>query len=247
MLRGADHSGLGEYAVTSIGSNLGACISAGARPKRRGADTRNEDAVAIAEGARARFVAVADAHFGCVASEIALDHVLAAVESWLLRDPPSEDMLAELFFDAGVAVRRETTRPGTAWPESRTTLALAMLSNDTVTWAALGDSYVFISSEDGCARVDRPRSAYLGQQFNLFEVAATISTGSLARSAADAIVVATDGLGDGLDDPDLDLPSIVRGAFDTPGEAAGAAERLVAGALERRAADAVTVAVALAS
>ena len=233
--------------MTSLGSNLGACISAGARPKHREADTTNEDAVAIAEGAAARFVAVADAHFGCVASEIALDHVLAAVESWLLRAPPSGDMLAELFYEAGIAVRQETTRPGTAWPESRTTLALAMVSNDTITWAALGDSCVFISSADGCARVDRPRSAFLGQQFNLFEVAATISTGTLAWSAADAIVIATDGLGEGLENPDSDLPAIVRGALDIPVEAAGAAERLVAGALERKAADAVTVAVALAS
>lgn len=241
-LRGSDHVDLGKHVATSIGSTLALCMSAGAAPKRHAIGALNEDAGAIAVGRRGVVLIVADAHFGYDASELAVDHVLDAIGP----DPPPADLsgdeLVALFFDAGVAVQRETTRPGFAHPNSRTTLALALVSDKAVQWASLGDSCVLLVSDDGCERVDVPRGAYLGQGFDMAEIAATLSTGRASRSDVRGVVLATDGLVDSLGEDGQGVAAVVAAQRRDARDARDLGERLVTGALARGITDAVTVA-----
>lgn len=245
VLRGRDHPRLGAYAVGRVGTSLAVGISAGATAKPSPALDANEDVGAAVKGARADLLVVADGHFGCEASELAVDHVLAA----LGEDPPpadlSDEQLVAIFFDAGVAVQRETTRVGVQHPDSRTTLAFALVADDAVQWAAIGDSCVVVAGNDGGARLDVPRSAYLGDRFGFTDVAATLTRGRCARSSIDCLVLATDGFVDCLVPDGVDVAAIVSGELGSARDAGQIAEALVTLALRQRAGDAVTIAVAL--
>ena len=63
----------------SLGPDLAAGISAGAVEKRRPPVDANEDVCAIATSGHASLLAVADAHSGREAAEIAIEHVIAAL------------------------------------------------------------------------------------------------------------------------------------------------------------------------
>ena len=245
VLYGRDHGALGEHVVSSIGSSLALCTSAGAVPKHGEEASKNEDAGAVAVSAGGALLVIADAHFGSEAAEIAVDVVLDALGANV---PPavSDEELVALFFDVGVAVQRGTSASGSAYSQSRTTLALALVVEDGVRWAALGDSCVVLVTREGCERVDRPRGGYLGQQFDLTEIVATLATGRCDRSRARAVVLATDGL---LALPEYrgDAAVAVRDEYQDERSAPELAERLVLRALEQKTSDAVTVAVGLVS
>ena len=240
LVRGGDHGRLGAYSVETVGTSVALGISAGAHAKP--SLDANEDAGAVVGGARADLLVVADGHFGGEASELAVDHVLAELGD----DPPPADLddarLVELFFDAGLAVQRGTTRAGVTHPNTRTTLAIALVTDATVQWASMGDSCVALATHESAARLDVPRSAYLGQRFALAEVAAALTRGRSPRGPADYVLVASDGLVDVLASDARDLVA----AASSHGGAADAAlitETLLRLALERETRDAVTVAV----
>jgi serine/threonine protein phosphatase PrpC len=219
-------------------------MSAGAKPLSGRAVDGNEDVGAIVRGSRAELLIVADGHFGHEASELAVHHVLEALGDDL---PPADlvdEELVALFFDAGVAVQHETGRFGCPHPESRTTLALALVTDEVVQWAALGDSCVMIAAGDSGVRLDAPRSAYLGSRFHVADVAAAMTRGRVARTASDALVLATDGLVDALGVADMDLATAVLRELGGLVDAERLADSLVQLALEYEAEDAVTVAVA---
>jgi serine/threonine protein phosphatase PrpC len=244
VLRGRDHPTLGQHVIVDIERSLALAMSAGAQS---GDATigRNEDVGAIVVGPRASLLVVADGHFGCEASELAVEFVLTALSA----DPPpadiSDEELVTVFFDAGVAVQRETAHVAHGRPESRTTLALALVSRDAVQWAALGDSCVLVTSQDDGGRLDVPRSAYLGQRFGISEMAAAMTRGRCRRDDVAGLVLATDGLVDSLGREMLDILSGMLSEPPQRGLAGQVAERLVMAALRRRATDALTVAVAL--
>lgn len=244
VLRGRDHPRLGASAVAWDGTSLAVGISAGARAKPSPALDANEDVGAVVKGSRADLLVVADGHFGCEASELAVDHVLAAIGD----EPPpatlSDEQLIAIFFDAGVAVQRETSRVGSLHPDSRTTLALALVADDAVQWAAIGDSCVVVAGNDGGARLDVPRSAYLGHRFGLTDIAAALTRGRRARSSVDCLVLATDGFVDCLVPEDLDVAAVVSDELGSARDPEQVVERLLALALDRDADDAVTIAVA---
>jgi serine/threonine protein phosphatase PrpC len=220
-------------------------MSAGARTKPRPALDPNEDVGAVVSGSRADLLVVADGHFGREASELAVDHVLDMIGD----DPPPADLtdeeLVDLFFDAGVAVHRETSRAGSPHPDSRTTLALALVAGDAVQWASLGDSCVVLAtSEAGATRVDVPRSAYLGYRFAPSDMAAALTRGRAAWNSGHCLVLATDGLVDAVGVDGLDIAAIVSRELGSGADAARTAERLLQLALAGQADDAVTIAVA---
>ena len=240
LVRGRDHRLLGAYSVETVGTSVALGISAGAHAKP--SMDANEDAGAVVRGARADLLVVADGHFGSEASELAVDHVLAELGD----DPPAADLddarLVELFFEVGFAVQRDSTRAGAPHPNARTTLALALVTDATVQWASMGDSCVALATHESAARLDIPRSAYLGQRFALADVAAALTRGRSPRGAADYVLVASDGLVDVLASDAHDLVA----AAASHGGAADAAlitETLLRLALERETRDAVTVAV----
>ena len=245
VLRGRDHPQLGAKAVARVGSSLALAMSAGARAKALPLVDPNEDVGAVVRGSRADLLVVADGHFGREASELAVDHVLEAIGD----DPPptdlSDDELVTVFFDAGLNVQREISRPGCPHPDSRTTLALALVADDAVQWAALGDSCVVLATSDaGAARLDVPRSAYLGYDFAFADVAAALTRGRAAWNSGDCLVLATDGLVDAVGVDGLDIATIVCRELGSGADAARTAERLLQLALARHADDAVTIAVA---
>jgi serine/threonine protein phosphatase PrpC len=244
VLRGRDHPQLGAKAVARVGSSLALAMSAGARAKALPALDPNEDVAAIVHGSRADLLVVADGHFGREASELAVDHVLEAIGD----DPPpadlSDDELVTVFFDAGVTVQREISRPDCPHPNSRTTLALALVSDGAVQWAALGDSCVVLATTAGGARLEVPRNAYLGYRFAFADVAAALTRGRAEWNSGDCLVLATDGLVDAVELDGLDIATVVSRELGSAADAARAAEVLLQLALAKDADDAVTIAVA---
>jgi serine/threonine protein phosphatase PrpC len=218
-------------------------MSAGAVPRRAVLDP-NEDAGAVVRGSRADLLVVADGHRGAAASEVAVEQILEALGA----DPPPADLTGEsltaLFFDAGIAVQRETTRAASRQPDSRTTLALALVTDETVQWASLGDSCVAYVTKDGASRLDVPRSAYLGYGLSVGDIAATTTHGLVARETFDCLVLTTDGLVDALSAEGLEVEDVVHEEFMRADDATQLADRLLRRAIEARVADAVTVAVA---
>jgi serine/threonine protein phosphatase PrpC len=219
-------------------------MTAGALKKRIPPVEPNEDSGAIVGGSRADLLVVADAHFGALSSEIAVEHVLAAIGD----DPPPADLspaeLVGLVFEAGVAVRRATTDPGCPTPESATTLAFALVTEHDVQWASFGDSCIVVTCADEGRRLDTSRGAYLGQAFDAGEVEELMSHGRYARRDGDCVIVATDGLADAIA-PGWSTMAVLVSAYVERTYGAGAiVESLIELALQREAADAVTIAVA---
>jgi serine/threonine protein phosphatase PrpC len=246
IVRGHDHPALGTSSVTALAASLAIGISAGARAKTSPTAAPNEDAGAVARGSRADLLVVADGHFGTEASELVVDHVLRAIGE----DPPPADLtdedLVALFYAAGIAVQRETTRPGCPHPHSRSTLAIALVASDLVQWAAIGDSCVVVATGDGGTRLDAPRPAYLGHHFTAADVAGALSRGRTPRVSRTCVVLATDGLVQGLEEGGAEVAASVGTDARDAAAATDVAQALLGRALGNGVRDAVTVAVALA-
>ncbi len=246
LLRGRDYPELQACAVAELGTSLAVAMSAGAKKKQRAwIPDPNEDAGAVLEGHGAAALVVADAHFGHESSERAVDCVLEALGD----DPPdaslSEAQLVKLFFDAGVAVQRETTRDHAPHPDTRTTLALALISSESLQWAAIGDSCVVVVREGDATRVDTPSAAFLGNRFTHADIAGILTRGRMGREDVQCVVCATDGLSDALSQDGLQIADAIASHVAGARSARQIAERLVSQALAYGIDDAVTVAVAL--
>ena len=219
-------------------------MTAGAQAKLVPPVDPNEDVAAIVAGSRADLLVVADGHFGVLASELAVASVLASIGG----DPPPADLqageLAAVVFEAGEAVRHGRSAPGCSSPETATTIALALVTDRLVQWAAFGDSCIVATDGEEGRRLDTSQRAYLGQSFGLDEIEALMSHGRYERRPGDCIVVATDGLADVIE-PEWSAMAVLVSAYVERAYGASAiAESIIELALERGAADAVTVAVA---
>jgi serine/threonine protein phosphatase PrpC len=241
ILRGRDNRLFGALAVAEIGRSLAVAMTAAV--VTTSATSENEDVGAVVSGPRANLLVIADGHFGSSASEIAVERVLATIGD----DPPpadlSDDEVVSIFVEAEIAVQRETTQVGSSHPNSRTTLALALVTEDIVQWAALGDSCVVAAAPSAGSRLDAPRSAYLGSRFSVADVAAVLTRGRFPRRRDDWIVLATDGFTDSVGS-EQDAGAVVCSELRNHEEAAALAEELIALAIRHRAEDAVTIAVA---
>jgi serine/threonine protein phosphatase PrpC len=246
VLRGRDHTEFETYAVVEVGSTLAVATTPGAaRSGGPRSSNPNEDAGAVLGGSAASALVVADGHFGLEAAETVVDFVTEA----LGEDPPdanlSEDELVRLFFDAGVAVQRGATRMNSVHPDARTTMAIALITHETIQWAAIGDSCVVVVGGDGSFRLDTPRAAFLGDRFTLADIASALTRGQVARKDVSCVVCATDGLALGISEAGLILTEVIAADAAAADSAADLAERLVTRALSDGVDDAVTVAVAL--
>jgi hypothetical protein len=203
----------------------------------------NEDVGAVVQGPRANLLVVADAHFGCEASELAVSCVLAALGD----DPPpanlSADDLASVVYTAGVEVQSGTGLADSPHPNSRTTLALALVTDDSVQWATFGDSHVLVFARGETRRLDTPRAAYLGQAFELDEIRALMSHGRVPHEGG-LVLVATDGL-DAVAPILSELAEAAQQSVENGYGAGMIVEDILTAALECEAADATTVAVAI--
>jgi serine/threonine protein phosphatase PrpC len=266
LLRGRDHTELGAIVAEAEG-RAAAAISRGGAPKRYPHVDPNEDAALFASGPGGTLLAVADAHEGFAAAELALDHLLTSpagqwtAESRLDAEAWQRHVVAALL-DANQTIHDETRQlPG---PHSCTTLSLVVVrpAQQLLFYASLGDSHLF---QVGSQRVDdlgvhasRETRRKLGSYFLGFGPETTESlsgkclTGALPLADTQAVLLVTDGIserGIGVADPPAAMADVVGRASGSPEEtrplaaARGVVEVALASHVRRNAGDNVACAV----
>jgi len=150
VLRGREHTGIGQIACVAEG-DLAVAISRGGAAKRYAYSDPNEDAVGFDQGPGGRVLVLADGHGGHQASELAVNEVLALAAEWTRERLPDEpwEHAAPRFIEH---IHDEIRAGGVSGDSlgSRTTLAFAVVrpAEDLWCWASVGDSHIFRSLSD---------------------------------------------------------------------------------------------------
>lgn len=214
VLRGRDHTGIGDVAAIAEG-RLAIALSRGGAAKTYGHRDPNEDAVAFATAGGGDLLLIADGHGGAEAAEQALEHLLAAhAGCWTAADTEGlrerwEDLAPAALFETGRAVVGHATRAGV--PTTRTTLVVCLVREREgwLGWASMGDSHLFHVATSGevVDLLDRPDSAsFLGHPAETQQtLRAKCVTGTEPLTGTRALVLATDGIserGIGVDVPE---------------------------------------------
>jgi serine/threonine protein phosphatase PrpC len=178
-------------------------LSRGAAKKRYSYTDPNEDCAAFAIGDGGVLLAVADGHHGCEAAEIAIDRILDDYAPHWTR---SAEPLAERWPTQGVTALADVNEAilaaaaaGTCRPESRTTLALAVVRPDEnrIACASAADSHIFrvAPPEIGdLARGSSTETVYLGSPAVSVEtIQENCVVTCVELSDAHAVALATDG------------------------------------------------------
>lgn len=240
VLWGRDHVDYGDVVVRSVGERVGLALTRGRHPKPYAWVDPNEDVVAAVVGPRATLLAVADGHNGADSAEVAITTVLDRFGDDPPPDPDEDDLL-ELFVRAGHAVLRVTRELDPPHRESRTTLSLALVGPTSVTWAALGDSPVFVVDGGGARELSTSRHLFVGHPLSRFMLDERLGRGRVALDGGDTIVLTSDGFTNfAATDPAVAVAEAVA-ATPRPVDAAAA---LVEHAADGGAGDNVAVAVA---
>lgn len=237
LLWGKDHVELGDLAVEELTPDVAVAITRGRHRKAYHHTDPNEDAAVAIVGARATLLAVADGHNGWASTEAAILAVVDALGS----DPPPADVsdedLVGLFHHAGREVLRVTSRPGSATPDSRTTLVIALVTPGLVQWASFGDSAAYLVTGAGAATLSRPQHRFVGYPMPRAAVGKLLDRGTAQVPEGGWVVVASDGFVD-FARPFPTAP------FADAGDASAVARALVMAACDGGAGDNVAVAVA---
>jgi serine/threonine protein phosphatase PrpC len=196
VLRGDDHHDYDRIEVAVVGEGVAVGLSRGRHPKRYTYTDPNEDVVAALTTDDGVFLVIADGHNGYEASDLAV----AATLGHLRIDTgaaPTRDRLIDLLDDVNQQVLRAVRAPAMSHSESRTTLVVAHLGNDRLTFAAMGDSAIYLVRASGSERLDAPRNdRFVGYAMSRADVAAAASFGCVAYDEGDLVVLATDGFCD---------------------------------------------------
>lgn len=213
-LFGRDHTHIGSIAAVAEGP-VAIALSAGGAPKTYEHTDANEDAVAFAFAPRGVLLLVADAHGGATAAETVVNRLIEhCAPGWLNDDdegPTAETwpaMAHDALWRAHDAVRRAAYRPDRQG--SRTTLALALLRDQRLFVAGVGDSHAF--TVDGNDAHDLalppepcPPRFWLGSEsLTPDQLAERIVAVSAEAAGLRCVVLATDGISErhvGLSDP----------------------------------------------
>lgn len=186
--------------VRTCGLAAGALCLGGA-PKRYGNAVSNEDSVLLAEGPRRILLAIADAHNGPEASELALDWLAAHhVAEWLTRgitadlwEPATVECLAAI----NAHILESCNCVGVA---SRTTLVMAIIDIETglAFLASAGDSHAFVVSRSLVTEVAIASGAgdfFLGlQPQSRQDIAAACTFVQIPICPNAAVLLASDGI-----------------------------------------------------
>jgi serine/threonine protein phosphatase PrpC len=186
-----------EHSVRQLNGmdiHIAAGITAGAQPKAYPHTDPNEDALRVLRSGDATVLALCDGHRGESGARLAVQ-LLGTI---LGEDPHAldteEDLLGTLHM-ANDYVRNETAAAGQ--PESRTTLALAVVKGGRVRWVHMGDSLLAIVEPDGeVRRLGKARHRFLGWPMDLADVDAATDRGTEHSAPAGWLVLASDGLTD---------------------------------------------------
>lgn len=162
----------------------GACAGLAA-----GADSMNpkrwvcEDSVLLARlDDGAWLAAVADAHWGGLAGELAVRSALDAWQCATASDPPAR--LREALTSIEACLK------GRGQDESETTLLLACLRAQQISWASVGDSVLWVLGRDGVTEHNEPRLHFIGRR----RIVEPPTAGSAALAQGDVVLLATDGI-----------------------------------------------------
>lgn len=216
ILRGRDHLGLGEIDGVAEGTVALAISLGGARKSYSHADP-NEDAACFAIGDGGTLAAVADAHNGREASEIALETLLTgSAAAWTARESDvTPERWNALVYSALIEIHYSVHRRTavTEHSRSRSTVSLVLVRprEGRAHYACLGDSHIFRVGEHGSIDVGAlggrcsPRYFLGGGSLCEESLPEKVTTGSLELRESRALVLATDGLSErniGVDAPE---------------------------------------------
>jgi serine/threonine protein phosphatase PrpC len=229
VLRGRDHVAIGEIGVVAEGV-AAAAISRGGAPKTYRYRDPNEDAAAFATGEAGCVIAVADAHLGCEASELAVAALLeGCARDWTGAPTAPADwpeLARAAVAQAHDAVAQSAARSGRF--HGRTTLAFALVcpGDDLLAWASIGDSHLFQVNAAGATELapgsESPTYFVGASERTAEELMPRVRTGTAPLGATRVVMAVTDGLSEkqiGVVDPAAAVRDAVR-------EAEGAAAAL---------------------
>lgn len=196
VLWGKDHVVLDEIVVEALGGRAAVGITRGRHRKRYQYTDPNEDAAVAVVGARATLLAIADGHNGWAATEAAITTVVDALGN----DPPpadvDDDALIDLFERASRAILDVTTQPDATTPDSRTTLAIALVAPGRLQWASFGDSAVYTVTGAGAALVSAANHRFVGYPMPRHAIDRILDRGTTTIGSDNWVVVASDGFVD---------------------------------------------------
>jgi ADP-ribosylglycohydrolase/serine/threonine protein phosphatase PrpC len=191
---GEDFPDHGLRELDGIDDETAAGITAGAHPKAYAHTDVNEDAVRVLRSEGATVLLVCDGHRGESSARIAAG-LLAEVLEWDPHALHDDDALLDVLLTINEQVRGATA--GLGQPESRTTLALAVVEGGRVRWVHLGDSLLAIVEPDGeVRRLGKPRHRFLGWPMDREGVDAAVERGIEHVAPGGWVVLASDGLPD---------------------------------------------------
>jgi len=222
VLLGREHTTLAAVSTIAEGRCAVALSRGGARKTYHHVDP-NEDAAAFAAGEGGLFVAVADAHGGRDASEIAIERLIRHhAPEWTASEFHCSAELWSAaahtaFADINEAIVRHGALGGAT--ASRTTLAFALVrpGDGLLAFASIGDSHVFRVDANRAVELapDTPYGFLGGPEETpeRLRERCVVGTGDLA--GARALLLATDGLsepGIGVDSPEAAVSTSVQHA-----------------------------------
>ncbi len=193
-LLGVELTQLDRRRVETLSTHVAGGLTRGRLPKDYAHTDPNEDALVVVESDYGTLIVCADGHNGHTSSHAAVNEVLHRLGTTPAVADLSDDELVELWACVGDRIRTESAAAGQ--PESRTTLAIALLSGDTLRWATMGDSLIAMVTEDGVTRLGEPRPHFVGWPMNRDEIDERLQRGTRFLRPQDWVVVASDGYSD---------------------------------------------------
>lgn len=222
-LWGDDVSVLGTVEVAPLDAATAVALSRGKLPKPYAHLDPNEDAVLAAGSQGATLLAVADGHSGFDAARAAIAGVsdrLAVLDVSVVTEP--EAVVGALLVAARERVRRALADAAAPRHESRTTLALALVTPGWVHAATWGDSMVM--------RVRRRRARAVGSASEfLGPTAQPPRVVSQRLREGEFVVVCSDGVLDYVEDWPKRVPQVLTSSAGAEQAAHGLVEAAWAG------------------
>jgi serine/threonine protein phosphatase PrpC len=159
---GGNHQELDEVVSAAVGEHAAIALSRGRYPKGYAHLDPNEDAVLAAVGAEATLLAVADGHNGVEASEAAIAAIAAVAEALAAAPIEEPELLVEdLFAEARTKIGQVLSAAEEERRASRTALSVALVVDDSLYTATLGDTAVLVL-RGGKAKVVSGTGPFLG-------------------------------------------------------------------------------------